>query len=203
MLKLHIGDKKISSWSMRPWVLMKALDIPFEEIEHPYLEDNTTQKALWKTFSPTSQVPVLLDGDTLIWDSLAIVLYLAEDYPAIFPTDKVARAYAYSACTEMHAGFQQLRQQCNFSPVFVKSIIPDSLLKKELSRLDELWQQGLLHFKGPFLAGNTFTAADAYYTPVVLRLINYDLVSMMSLPAQQYIQLIHNHAAIRAWLGLQ
>jgi len=107
MLKLHIANKNYSSWSLRPWVLMTQLGIPFEETLNQFTEDSN-----FKAFSPTGLVPCLVDGDTVVWESLAIVEYLAEQYPQVWPSDKDARAWARSATSEMHANFSALRNEC-------------------------------------------------------------------------------------------
>ena len=198
-MQLHIADKTRSSWSMRAWLFLKAHGIPFEEIEHDYLIDNIAQQQAWKAFSPTSQVPVLIDDGLTIWDSLAIVQYIHQHFPHTLPNDKKAQAFIYSACAEMHSGYYALRNQCNFSTTFVKSVLPDSLLSKELNRLNDLWAQGLSTFGGPFLAGEQFTAVDAFFAPVVLRLVNYDLLGYMQAPARNYIQHMMQYPLLQEW----
>ena len=118
---LHIGDKKISSWSMRAWLALKAAGAVFEEREHVFLDDWDEQRRQWGKFSPTAQVPVLIDGETCIWDSLAICLYIGGRFPEVWADDAAARAWSYSAAAEMHAGFTVLRSRC-YRPNFHGSI---------------------------------------------------------------------------------
>ena len=111
---LHIADKKQSSWSLRPWLLLRMAGVPFDEQEHAFMEDKAAQRAAWRSVSPTSKLPVLHDNGLIIWDSLAICLYLAERYPQMLPENAAARAWSYCAAAEMHAGFTELRMQCPF-----------------------------------------------------------------------------------------
>ena len=172
MYTLHIANKNYSSWSLRPWVLMKTLGIPFEEVLQPFDESGSYSK--FRQFSPTGLVPLLRDGDTVVWDSLAIVEYLAEHHPGVWPADPVARAFARSASAEMHSGFSALRSTCSMNcgiRVRLNDIPPR--LEKDLDRLDELWGEGLARFGGPFLAGPNFGAVDAFYAPVAFRVQTY------------------------------
>ena len=197
---LHIGDKHISSWSLRPWILLKMADIPFTEEVHAFLPDRAAQRRLWRAFSPTAQVPVLHDGDLLIWDSLAICLYLGERYPQIWPDERAARAWAYAASAEMHAGFTALRSQCNFTVRPAAPItVPDTVLAADLDRLNTLWTEGLTRFGGDYLAGGRFTVADAFYAPVVLRLHHYGLADRLSPAARNYLARILALPALQAW----
>ena len=113
MYRLHIANKNYSSWSLRPWLALTAFNIPFEEIIHPFPENGVWD--LYRTFSPSGKVPCLQDGDLVIWDSLAIIEYLAEQHPHLWPSDKTARAWARCAAAEMHSGFQTLRNNCGMS----------------------------------------------------------------------------------------
>lgn len=197
---LHIGDKHISSWSLRPWILLKMADIPFAEEVHAFLPDRTTQRRLWRAFSPTAQVPVLHDGELVIWDSLAICLYLGERYPQLWPDDRAARAWAYAASAEMHAGFTALRSQCGFTVHPAAPITaPDAALAADLDRLNTLWAEGLGRFGGDYLAGGRFTVPDAFYVPVVLRLHHYGLAGHLSSAAQDYLARILALPALQAW----
>lgn len=174
MAQLFIANKNYSSWSLRPWVLMRRLGIEFEEILVPF-GDGSGPSPFYR-FSPTGRVPCLHDGDTLVWDSLAIVEYLAEATPAVWPADRQARAWARSAAAEMHAGFPALRDTCTMNcGVRVRIEHWPEALKQELDRLDALWTQGLTRFGGPFLAGAEFTAVDAFFAPVAFRVQTYDL----------------------------
>ncbi|WP_295803474.1 glutathione S-transferase family protein [uncultured Microbulbifer sp.] len=174
MAELYIGNKNYSSWSLRPWLLMTELNIPFEEVLVPFDEGSSWQK--FRRFSPTGLVPCLVDGEVTVWDSFAIAEYLYESNPQVWPEDRVARAWARCAATEMHSGFSALRNQCSMNcGVSVKLDQVDGALQKDLDRVDELWRQGLVQFGGPFLAGEGFTAVDAFFAPVALRLIGYGL----------------------------
>ncbi|MBY6189528.1 glutathione S-transferase family protein [Microbulbifer agarilyticus] len=173
-MQLYIGNKNYSSWSLRPWLLATELKIPFEEMLVPFDEGGSWDK--FRAFSPTGLVPCLVDGEATVWDSLAIAEYLYEANPAVWPADKVARAWARCAAAEMHAGFFALRNQCSMNcGVTVSMHQVDAALEKDLARLEELWEQGLDRFGGPFLAGDTFTAVDAFFAPVVFRLYGYQL----------------------------
>jgi glutathione S-transferase len=174
MYKLHIANKNYSSWSLRPWVLLKQLEIPFEEQLHRFEPDRDGRS--FNSFSPTGKLPLLVDGDTVVWDSLAIVEYLAEHHKTVWPAGAVARAWARSAAAEMHSGFAALRNVCGMNVgVRVKlNGIPEPLAK-DLARLNELWRDGLARFGGPFLAGDSFTAADAFFAPVAYRIQTYGL----------------------------
>lgn len=174
MYQLHITNKNYSSWSLRPWLLLRHLGIPFSEQIHPFPES-----AVWETFrhfSPNGRVPCLVDGSRVIWDSLAITEYLAEEHRAVWPADRDARAWARSAAAEMHSGFQALRNQCGMScgvRVALRDLPAD--LRKDVARVDELWCEGLQRFGGPFLAGSAFTAVDAFFAPVAFRAQTYNL----------------------------
>ncbi|WP_413734589.1 glutathione S-transferase family protein [Sodalis sp. RH21] len=174
MYQLHIANKNYSSWSLRPWVLMKTLAIPFAEALHPFQSGNNHD--LFQHFSPSGRVPTLNDGAAVVWDSLAITEYLADTHAGVWPEHYHARAWARCAAAEMHAGFTTLRNLCPMNcGVRVRlSALPPALLE-DLARLDELWQQGLASFGGPFLAGPAFSAVDAFFAPVVFRIQTYGL----------------------------
>lgn len=174
MYTLHIANKNYSSWSLRPWILMREKGIGFAETLHRFEPGGAW--ATFRAFSPTGKVPALHDGATVVWDSLAIVEYLAERHAGVWPSDAAARAWARSATAEMHSAFQTLRQQCSFNlglRVTLNEIGP--ALQKDIDRIDELWSEGLKRFGGPFLAGTAFTAVDAFYAPVQFRIQTYGL----------------------------
>jgi len=174
MLELYIANKNYSSWSLRPWVLMKVLGIPFVEKMNFFAGEKTPIQ--FRLFSPTGQVPVLVDGHQSIWDSLAIVEFLAERHDRVWPRDPVARAWGRSAAAEMHAGFRALRNDCSMNIGVRMALHQKSRpLLSDLERLDQLWQDGLSRFQGPWLAGENFTAVDAFYAPVAFRLQTYGL----------------------------
>ena len=194
---LHIANKNYSSWSLRPWVLMKTLGIPFEETVHPFPMGGGP--AGFEAFSPSGKVPVLVDGDRSVWDTLAIAEYLAEQHPAVWPSDPSARAWARSAAAEMHAGFGQLRNTCPMScgvRVQLHQPLPTGLLN-DLQRLQTLWTQGLQRFGGPFLAGPQFTAVDAFFCPVAFRVQTHGLP--LSDMCAAYVQTLLALPAMRDW----
>lgn len=168
MPTLYIANKNYSSWSLRPWVLLHELGIAFEEKIMPFHDGAFTR------FSPSGKVPCLTDGAATVWDSLAITEYLAEAHPGVWPADKAARAFARCAAAEMHSGFMALRTQCGMNcGIRVKLRRTDNALQRDLARLDALWSDGLQRFGGPFLAGDRFTAADAFFAPVAFRIQTY------------------------------
>jgi glutathione S-transferase len=174
MYQLYITNKNYSSWSLRPWILMRELGLAFEEHVTPLPDTNIHTS--FRAFSPSGCVPVLHDGELVVWDSLAIAEYLAERHPGVWPSDAAARAFARCAAAEMHSGFTTLRSNCSMScgqRVTLHSISP--ALQKDLSRLAELWNEGLRRFGGPFLAGKSFTAIDAFFAPVAFRVQTYGL----------------------------
>ncbi|MCP5328201.1 MAG: glutathione S-transferase [Steroidobacteraceae bacterium] len=174
MLTLYIGNKNYSSWSLRPWSLLKTLGIPFEEKLVPFDSGSSYKK--FRAFSPTGKVPCLVDGSTVVWDSLAIAEYVAERHPAAWPADPAARAWARSAAAEMHSGFAVLRNDCSMCVgVRIELRQISEHLRRDIARLDELWCEGLARFGGPFLAGPGFTAVDAFYVPVAFRVHSYGL----------------------------
>lgn len=197
MYTLHIANKNYSSWSLRPWLLMKELDIPFEEHLTPF--EDQVNYASFKAFSPTGQVPCLIDNDLVIWESLAITEYLYEKHPLVWPSSSPARAWARSAAAEMHAGFKALRSQCPMNcGVRVRMNAIDTALQKDLTRIDELWCEGLTRFNGPFLAGANFTGVDAFFAPVVFRLQTYGLAP--SSTANKYLTRILALPAMKEWI---
>ena len=197
MYQLFIGNKNYSSWSLRPWLLATELDIPFEEQLVPFDEGGSWNK--FRKFSPTGLVPCLVDGDTTVWESLAITEYLYESHPRVWPEDKQARAWARCAASEMHAGFFALRNQCSMNcGVTISLHRIDDALQKDLDRIDELWKQGLSRFGGPFLAGQAFTAVDAFFAPVVLRLKGYQL--SLSAESMDYCARILALPGMQSWI---
>jgi glutathione S-transferase len=174
MYTLYIANKNYSSWSLRPWVLMKELGIAFDEQLRRFEAGGAW--ATFRTFSPTGKVPTLRDGEITVWDSLAIAEYLAERHAGVWPSDAKARAWARSASAEMHSAFATLRQQCSFNlGLRVKLHEMPEALKKDVARIDELWSEGLALFGGPYLAGASFTAVDAFFAPVAFRVQTYGL----------------------------
>ena len=172
MLKLYIANKNYSSWSLRPWVLMRELSIPFKECLVPF--PSSGGRTDYHEFSPTGRVPCLVDGGMTVWDSLAITEYLAESFPGVWPADRQARAWSRSAAAEMHSGFAHLRDTCSMN-CGVRIRIPDypPATLGDWTRIDSLWNEGLSRFGGPFLAGDAFSAADAFFAPLAFRVQTY------------------------------
>ncbi|MFC5742504.1 glutathione S-transferase family protein [Dyella tabacisoli] len=197
MYVLHIANKNYSSWSLRPWVLLSELAIPFQEQLLPFGEGSNW--AAFRAFSPTGRVPCLRDGDTVVWDSMAIAEYLAERHPGVWPADAAARAWARCATAEMHCGFAALRQHCSMNcGIRVRLHDMPAALQADIARIDELWSEGLARFGGPFLAGNAFTAVDAFYAPVAFRIQTYGLA--MSPQAAAYVTRLLGLPSMRDWL---
>ncbi|MCP5181841.1 MAG: glutathione S-transferase family protein [Pseudomonadales bacterium] len=195
MLTLHIANKNYSSWSLRPWVLMRQLGIDFQEELHPF---DASRPGYFQAFSPTAKVPCLTDGDLIVWDSLAIAEYLAESHAGVWPAERQARAWARCAAAEMHAGFQTVRSNCPMNCALRVRLDPVSdTLKAEWRRLDTLWNDGLERFGGPFLAGRSFTAVDGFFAPVAFRVQSYQ--PQLSPGAAAYVQRLLNLPAMRAW----
>jgi len=198
MYELFITNKNYSSWSLRAWVLMRQLELPFVERLVP-LPDGPPAEA-FRAFSPTGRVPCLHDGDTVVWDSLAIAEYLAERHPGVWPSDSRARAWARCAAAEMHSGFATLRDRCTMSCGLRVRLrdMPASLVR-DITRIAELWNEGLARFGGPFLAGASFTAADAFFAPVAFRVQTYGLV--LDGAAAAYAERLLALPAMRSWYG--
>src|SRR4051812_28160764 len=195
MYTLHIGNKNYSSWSLRPWVLMSELQIPFQEQMHVF---GPGFKAKSSGGSPSGKVPCLHDGDRVVWDSLAIAEYLAERHPGVWPESADARAWARSAAAEMHSGFSALRNTCSMScGIRVQLHVQPEELKRDLERLAELWHDGLSRFGGPFLAGNRFGAVDAFFCPVAFRVQTYGLE--LGPEAAGYVKRLLGLASMRKW----
>ena len=196
MYTLYIANKNYSSWSLRPWLVLRELAIPFAEQIVPF--HSQEQWAAFRKLSPNGKVPCLIDGSTTVWESLAIVEYLAERHPGVWPEDAGARAWARCATSEMHAGFTELRTCCSMScgvRVQLHTVTP--ALTADLNRLAALWNDGLERFGGPFLAGSQFGAVDAFFAPVVLRLQTYEL--QLDPQAQAYAAAILAREALRDW----
>lgn len=196
MLKLFIGNKNYSSWSLRPWILLKELEIAFEE-ELVHFAGSDTY-GIFRRFSPSGKVPCLIDGETVVWDSMAIIEYVAELEQAVWPLDRVARAWARSAAAEIHSGFSDIRNDCAMScGVRIKLYKITEALLADWARLDELWCEGLSRFGGPFLAGDKFSAVDAFYAPVAFRIQTYS--PGLSQTAMAYARRLLDLPNMRDW----
>lgn len=192
---LITANRNYSSWSLRPWLLMKALGIPFADRIEPFTTPDNYED--FRAFSPTGQVPLLLDGERRIWDSLGIALYLADRHPDVWPQDEDARAFAQAIVAEMHGGFGTLRNDCTMNVgvrVVLKPMSP--ALERNVARVREIVAEGLARFGGPWLAGARFTAADAFYAPVAFRIRTYGLDVGAS---QAWVEHVLSHPAMRDW----
>ncbi|WP_280154078.1 glutathione S-transferase family protein [Piscinibacter sp. XHJ-5] len=206
-MQLYIGNKNYSSWSLRPWLLMKHSGIPFEEIKLRLSQDPDSDfKRRLATVAPSGRVPILVDEGFAVWDTLAIAEYLAEKYPAkqLWPTQPLARARARSLCAEMHSGFGALRNHFGMNieaslPEIGRKVLaeqPDA--RADVARIEQMWQQQLHEHGGPFLFG-TFTIADAFFAPVCTRIRTYGLP--VSAVVQDYVDRIWSLPAMQAWAG--
>jgi glutathione S-transferase len=196
-LKLVIGNKNYSSWSMRPWLALRAAKIPFEEISIPLYTDDPADKDRILSFTRSGKVPCLIDGDLTVWDSLSIIEYVAERFPEakLWPDERAARAHARSISAEMHSGFTPLRNECGMNlhrPI--RSIALSADARANVARIDQIWSECRAHHgkSGPLLFG-AFGAADAMFAPVVHRFRSFAIdvspaakaymETMMALPA--------------------
>ncbi|MEK1871953.1 MAG: glutathione S-transferase family protein [Rhizobium altiplani] len=196
-LTLYIGNKNYSSWSLRPWIAMTAAGIPFEEVLVPF--DFPAGNPRFREFSPTGQVPVLQHGDVRVWQSLAIIEYVAELFPeaGIWPKERGKRAVARAVSMEMLAGFRALRSACpmNIRRPKGKIALADGVMA-DVARIETIWRDLRAHSGGPFLSGG-FSGADAMFAPVVSRFEVYDLVSAGD--TLSYIAAIKAHPAWKKW----
>ena len=206
-MKLYIGNKNYSSWSMRPGVLLKQACIPFEEIKLRF--DAFSPESKFKTelarISPAGRVPVLVDGDLAVWDTLAIAEYLAERFPdkQLWPKDAKARARARSVCAEMHSGFGALRShfpmniEAELPEAGARALAEQAGVRDDLARLLDMWSTLLDAHGGPLLFGE-FSIADAFFAPVVMRLNTYQ----PPLPAaiKAYAERVTALPGVQAWI---
>jgi len=192
---LITANRNYSSWSLRPWLLMTALGIAFEDrLEQFARPDNYDD---FRRFSPTGQVPLLLDGDRRVWDSLGITMYLADRHPEVWPQDKEQRAFAQAIVAEMHGGFAALRNDCTMNVGVRVALKPMSTaLARNVARVGEIFAEGLDRFSGPWLAGTAFTAADAFYAPVAFRIRSYGLDVGRG---AQWVERVIAHPAMQEW----
>jgi len=206
-MQLYIGNKNYSSWSMRPWVLMRQAGIPFDEAQvrfDAFTPESRFKREMQKV-TPAGRVPVLVDDGFAIWDTLAIAEYLAETFPErrLWPAAPKARARARSLCAEMHAGFGALRTHC---PMNIEALLPEvgqrviaeqAAVRDDLERIVQMWSQQLAERGGPMLCGE-FCIADAYFAPVASRIRTYAL----PVPAQvaAYVERVHALPGVQAWV---
>jgi glutathione S-transferase len=196
-MRLYIGNKNYSSWSFRPWIAMKAKGVAFEEVLIPF--DDAGGNPQFRKFSPTGKVPVLVDGELTVWESLAILEYLHDRFPrwGFWPSDDAARAHARSVANEMHGGFAALRSACPMNMRReVRAIEVGEGVRKDVARIEQIWDGCLSRHGGPFLFGE-FCNADAMYAPVVNRLEKYALYEHPSVLA--YTRAMKGHPAWHEW----
>ena len=206
MVQLYIANKNYSSWSMRPWVLLRQAGIDFEEIfvRFDSFAPDSQFKAALKGINPAGKVPVLVHDGLAVWDSLAIAEYVAEQFPEkkLWPTDRAARARARSVCADMHSGYMGLRSAC---PMNIEAQLPDigalalrdnPAVRTDLDRLCNLWSGLLREHGGPMLFGH-FSVADAYFAPVVMRLKTYALPVPTDVHA--YMDRVCALPSVKAW----
>jgi glutathione S-transferase len=194
---LVIGNKNYSSWSLRPWLALRASGIAFDEVQLPLFTDEFRRRIA--EFSPAGRVPVLVDGDVRVWESIAILEYAAERWPdrGLWPASSAARAHARTVCAEMHAGFHALRAAM---PMNLRSFHPGKGRSPEvdadIARVSDLWRDCLARSGGPFLFG-AFGNADAMYAPVVTRFVTYGVALAPDL--QRYSAAVLGLPAMREW----
>ena len=209
MLKLYIGNKNYSSWSMRPWVLMTQKGIAFEEVLVPFGNEvggvDEAFKRTIRAINPAGTVPVLVDGALVVWDTLAIAEYLAEQFPELhlWPREAAVRARARSVVAEMHAGFTALRSRCGMN---IEAHLPEQGrilwrdnpgVRANVARISAMWTELLAEHGGPMLLGD-FSIADAYYAPVCMRLRTFDLP--VSQVVQDYVARVAALPGVQAWI---
>ncbi|HEX9278967.1 MAG TPA: glutathione S-transferase [Casimicrobiaceae bacterium] len=196
MYTLYIGNKNYSTWSLRAWVLMKALNIPFAEKRVLLYRPESPERL--REVSTSGRVPCLHDGDVIVWDTLAIAEYLAERHPGVWPADPIARAWARSAAAEMHSGFARLRDEFGMNVKLRSAKSPSVAVAAEIARIVELWREGRERFGGggDFLCG-AFTAADAFWCPVAFRFQSYDVA--LDGTAAAYCRALLAFPAMREW----
>lgn len=198
--KLVIGNKNYSSWSMRPWIALRATNIAFEEVFIP-LYTGAADKEKILSFSRSGKVPALVDGDVTVWDSLAIIEYVAERFPEarLWPQDRASRAHARSISAEMHSGFMALRNECGMNlhrPVKPVALSDDA--RANIARVQQIWTECRQRYgkAGPFLFG-AFSGADAMYAPVVHRFRTYAIEVVPE--AQAYMETMAALPAFQEW----
>lgn len=197
-LTLVLGNKNYSSWSMRPWMALKGAGIAFDEVVIPLYTGDADKQRILK-YSPAGKVPILVDGAVTVWDSLAIIEYLAEKFPdkGFWPVDTAGRAHARSISAEMHSGFMALRNECSMNikrPVHKRTLSADA--KANAQRVQEIWSECRKTYGGPFLFG-AFSGADAMYAPVVHRFRIYGVE--VTGAAADYMSVMQAHPAFAQW----
>ena len=210
MLKLYIGNKNYSSWSMRPWVMLKQAGIEFEEVMVRFGDDtyaaNSSFKQAVMAVNPTGRVPVLVDDNFSVWDTLAIAEYAAEKFPdkKLWPQNVQARARARSICAEMHSSFSGLRSVC---PMNIQAVLPEvgaiiwrdqPAVRTDVQRIVSMWTELLDEHNGPMLLGE-FSIADAYFAPVCMRIKGFQLPVPTHI--SQYVERVCMLPGVKAWVS--
>jgi glutathione S-transferase len=197
MLKLVIGTKNYSSWSLRPWLLMAHHQLDFEEALESLAEPNLSSRL--KKHSPSARVPVLIDKELHIWDSLAICEYISEQYlnNLGWPSDTKKRAHARSLVCEMHAGFTDLRNNLPMNCRAKRRVTIDHATQQDIDRVQEMWSYCYANYGGPYLMGN-FSIVDCFYAPVAMRFITYQVP--LTDTSRQFINALLNNPAMKQWL---
>lgn len=198
MLRLIIGNKNYSTWSMRPWLLLTAFQVPFEEQMESLAPAETLRERLLR-HSPSARVPVLVDGAVHVWDSLAICEYVSERYlqGGGYPEEAAARAMARTLSAEMHAGFSALRDALPMNIRARRRVELDKKVHHDIVRIDAIWSQVPAQYEGGYLCGR-FSIADCFYAPVAMRFATYAGINL-SAAAQDYQQRLYAHPAVAAW----
>ena len=192
---LILGNKNYSSWSLRPWLLLHAFGVPFTEERHVFDTPEFAAEIQSRKRSPNGKVPVLVDTDIKVWDSLAISEYLAERHTGMWPTEAAARAHARCACAEMHSGFLAVR---NWMPMNVRRSYPIAVPREDVQK--DMWIEARTKFGsgGAFLYGK-FSVADAYFAPVVFRFNTYGV--KCSPVAAEYVKVMLAHPSMQRWIA--
>jgi len=200
-MKLVIGNKNYSSWSLRAWLLLRNAGIPFDEEKISFNAPDFKKRV--RRYSPAGKVPVLIDGDVIVWDTLSIAEYVAEKYweKKLWPEDRAARARARSICAEMHSSFSAMRNRMSMNcELSLPTVLFETEVQRDVDRVVEIWRDCREGFKarGRFLFGE-FTVADAYFAPVTCRFVTYGTV----LPefARRYVDAIASLPAMQDWLA--
>jgi glutathione S-transferase len=208
-MQLYIANKNYSSWSMRPWVMLKNAGIAFDEVMARFdsFDPGSQFKKTITAVNPTGRVPCLVDDGLVVWDTLAIAEYAAEKYPnkQLWPQDVKQRARARSICAEMHSGFSALRTAC---PMNIEASLPDigalalrdkPAVRADVARIEAMWNELLTQHGGPYLFGKQFSIADAYFAPVCMRFKTYALSQRPGINA--YIESVRAAHGVADWIA--
>ncbi|MFP4591999.1 glutathione S-transferase family protein [uncultured Ralstonia sp.] len=203
-MKLVTGSKNVSSWTMRAWIVMRYFAIPFEEVKVVLNRSDTAQCIA--RYSPSGRIPCLVLDDQVVWDSMSICEYLAEQFPdkTLWPQDTKARAHARSICAEMHAGFSDLRRVLHLDICAREAAAGQHALdivevRRDVQRIEQIWEACLMQYEGPFLFGG-FSIADAYFIPVMLRFRTYGL-AVASQAVADYMDRIERLGPVQEWIA--